>query len=93
LEIYAVFWFENTLASQMISAIICDCLFIADFYDSFKLWVSYTEYTIPESSLGGVILYLRYGNDISILKSKMGYRFVGTIQTFSATNLTLYMYK
>ncbi len=40
LEIHEVFWFENILVSRMISAIIYDCLFIADLHNPIKFKIS-----------------------------------------------------
>jgi hypothetical protein len=40
---------------------------IAVIHHSAKVWITYTEYTILESHLDGVILDLRYGNDIPMI--------------------------
>jgi len=44
-----------------------DCVSIADIHNSAKVWVPYTKYIISESNVGGVILHLRYENDIPMI--------------------------
>jgi len=43
LEIYKVFWFENILVSQMISAIIHNCFFIAVIESFGNLAITYSN--------------------------------------------------